>query len=617
MNVGKGRARRPDDWPSSHVRARADLSDRLDGMLGLGEASWLATHLDACPDCRTIADAYASQQLELRGLRDRTPTPPRDLWARTSAAIESESRFRDGRAHSSARRGRRSLAPTALLAAALVVAVAAGMLTSSQHPDSGGTTGSSNDVAVATGSSTNPSPSTLVGATPIPVIRNMAWVSREDGGTFSITRTNVDSVCPKASTKPCDVSTTHEDRPVNLDQNVSTVFGSRDDARLIVVNDALTAKGSTISVVPLESAAPAATPTPTATATASATVRPASIAPRLSPTPTVSPSRTPATSSPTPSAPASVSPSPTASSSPTASVAVTSPPVKGGPIEIAHDVVLVGQSAAYSVDGTWFAFTARPADGSVGPDIFVWKVGDAVAVPVTTDHRSVFGSWSGDVIVGSTVIETTTGVGDAAKVDLEPASFLLDPTSATPTALPQTGRAWRPAVDPSGPRAVYWNGTVRATDGPGYAPEAGRLVLGDWAIDSSAPSDGPLPTPLTGDQAASRHETTIAAGRMDDWDARWDASGTHVAIWIADHQNPLVGRLSLYAVDPFDGKIDLKTPLLESTLATAGYSIADGQLVWAEPDSKGSVSDKIQLLAWTDEGVGTVVSVTGPVIVFR
>jgi hypothetical protein len=494
--------------------------------------------------------------------------------------------------------------------------VAAGWVTPPHHRPGGATAGSSNDVAIATGSSTNPSPSILVGSTPIPVNRNMAYVS-ETGGTFSITRKSVDKVCPKASTATCDVNSSGEDRPVKLDQDVSTVIGSRDETRLIVVNDPASANGSTVTVIPLESAAPTPTPTPTATATATASARPASSAPGLSPTPTVSPDRSPATGSPTPSAPPSVAPTPTPSTSPTASIAVTPPPEIGGPIQIAHDVVLVGQSAAYSVDGTWFAFTARPADGSVGPDIFVWKVGDAVAVPVTTDHRSVFGSWSGDVIVGSTVIERTTGVGDAAKVDLEPASFLLDPTSDAPTALPQTGRAWRPAVDPSGPRAVYWNGTVRATDGPGYAPEAGRLVLGDWAIDSSAPSDGPRPTALTGDQAASRHETTIAAGRMDDWDARWDPSGTHVAIWIADHQNPLVGRLSLYAVDTFDGKIDLKTPLLESTIASAGYSIADGQLVWAEPDGKRSTSDKIQLLAWTDEGVGTVVSVTGPVIVIR
>jgi len=62
MSVRRVRVR-PDDWPSSHVRARADLSDRLDSALDPSEASWLASHLEACPDCRTIADAYAAQRL--------------------------------------------------------------------------------------------------------------------------------------------------------------------------------------------------------------------------------------------------------------------------------------------------------------------------------------------------------------------------------------------------------------------------------------------------------------------------------------------------------------------------------------------------------------------------
>ena len=89
-------------------------------------------------------------------------------------------------------------------------------------------------------------------------------------------------------------------------------------------------------------------------------------------------------------------------------------------------------------------------------------------------------------------------------------------------------------------------------------------------------------------------------------------------MWIADPTNPTIGTLSLYAVDSFDGKIDLKTPLLDHVAAAAGYSIADGQLVWAQPSGDGSVANgTLQLLAWTDEGVGTVQTVTGPVIVVR
>jgi hypothetical protein len=605
MNLGRGRARRPDDWPSSHVRARSDLSDRLDGALDPAEATWLASHLLACPDCRGIADAYAAQHLELRALRDSTPPPPRDLWARTAAAIEAESRFRDGRARSSGWRNPRSLAPSIVITAALVVAVAVGTLTSSWWSGRGGDARSSVVTAVGPGPSTAGPASAVAGATPIPAPRKIAYVSRDPEGTYSIKTKNVDRVCPKAATDQCDDGGATTNHPVSLNENPSTVFGSVDNKRLIVVSDPSAANSGTISVVPIPSDAPESSPP--ASATASSTPPPSTPSGGPTATPNRGPSAVPGSPKPTPTPSAD-------SGSPSPSVEVT--PQPGGAIEIAHDVVLVGQSAAYSPSGDWFAFTARPVDGSVGPDIFVWKVGDRVANPVTTDHRSVFGSWSGEALVGSTVVEITKGA--AASPGLEPMSYLLDPATEIRTDLPQTGQAWRPAVEPSGRLAVYWAGTVRATAAPGFAPDAGRLVLGDWGTGDSAPSRGPVPTALNSDQSNARHETTIAAGRVEDWDARWDGSGTHLAVWIADTQNAAVGSLSLYAVDSFNGKIDLKKPLLDRERAVAGYAISDGQLIWAEPDSTGSsTGSQIKLLAWTADGVGTIGAVTGPVIVIR
>ncbi len=614
MSIRRGRARRPDDWPSSHVRARADLSDRLDGTLDPTEASWLSDHLEACPDCRVIADAYAAQRHELRALRDRTPTPPRDLWARTAAAIESESRFRDGRTRSAGWRDRRILAPSAAITAALVVVVAVATLTSSQRSGGGDTAGS--QVAIAAAS--QPSLFSALGSNPeptrIPVTKKLAFVARASDGAFTIVTKNVDSVCPGTSTTPCDDSNATVDHPVTLDQNASTVFGSSDNSRLIVVSDPSSANSGSISVVPIGSEAPNAVPTPTQTAATASEIAPSvspSSATTSSPSTPASPRTAPPKTTPTPKA----TPTPNEVGSPLPSVEVTATP--DGPVEIANDVVLVGQSAAYSPSGNWFAFTARPVSGALGPDIFVWKVGDARAHAVSTDHRSVFGSWTTDVMVASTVVDATKGTASAASTDLQPVSYLLDPATNRVTALPQTGQAWRPAVDPTGRLAVYWAGTVRAAEA-GYAAGAGRLVLGDWGTGISAPTDAPSPTSLKGDQASIRHETTITAGRVEDWDARWDETGTHLAVWIADPGSPGVGNLSLYAVDSFDGKIDLKKPLLNKKRAIAGYSIGNGQLVWAEPAAEGTTSSgQIKLLAWTDEGVGVVSTGTGPVIVIR
>jgi len=305
-----------------------------------------------------------------------------------------------------------------------------------------------------------------------------------------------------------------------------------------------------------------------------------------------------------------VAPSSANTEPPAPSVSI-SPSAAPGTVEIARDVLVVGQSAAYSPDGDWFAFTARPADKSTGPDIYVWRVGDALAKPATSDHRSVFASWSDDAVVGSTVVQRTALSGAS---DLSVGSFVLDPVTRATAPVRGSRSMWRPAVDPTGRQAVYWSGSVRPLNS-GYAPDAGRLVLGPWSADMTS-HGGPSASART--DSAGRAETTIAAGRMDDWDARWDDEGTHLAVWIADPENPAVGRLSLYSVDAFDGRIDLKEPLLDAQLATAGFSISPGKLVWAEPAADGSAEGgRIQVLAWTDTGSGQVESLPGPVIVIR
>jgi hypothetical protein len=622
MTLGRRGAHRPDDWPSAHVRARAALSERLDGVLDPAEAGWLDEHLGQCAECRATADAYAAQRLELRALRDRPPVPPRDLWARTAAAIEAESAGRSRAAGWNPRR--LLLVPSALIATALVVAVAAGTLTSSQlTPPGGSSPGSSQRIAVASSAASRTPGDVAVGPTPIPHREDVEYLVRDAQGNFKITVKKVVEVCPEGSTQPCDTSSPVQETSVTVNQDAQAVFGDAGKQRLIVVSSPTTDDPGTISVIAIAdqgSPAPSSQPSPTPSATPTSPASP-------SPTPSVEASAPPSSiepASPPPSA------TPTVSATPTGSIEVTPP--GGSAVVIAHGVVLVGQTAAYSASGSWFAFTARPIDATTGPDIYVWRVGTTSAQKITDDGRSVFGSWVGEAVVGSSAIDET----GTATTGIRPESFLLDPATGARVPLSQTGAAWRPVVDPEGRKAVYWSGTLRTVGGPGWAPDAGRLVLGDWSVTaapasaapsgSAAPSasasvgaSGSLPaTPVASDQAVVRHETTIAAGRMDDWDARWDPTGTHLAIWIADHENPAIGRLSLYAVSAFDGTIDVKSPLLNARRAVAGFSISEGSLIWAEPSNDVAGSDgTIQLLAWTDSGVGTVQTQSGPALVIR
>jgi predicted anti-sigma-YlaC factor YlaD len=627
MTVIGGRGGRHDDWSSEHARARARAAERLDGPLDAPEAAWLDEHLASCKACATVAADYAAQRLELRTLRDRPPVPPRDLWARTAAAIEHESRFRDQRGLSGDRRRRLTWAP--VFAAALVVAVVVGTLTSSRLLFGGGPTaqpGSSGPVAEASGDA----PSSIALATPIAVGQHVQWITQDAQGNYKLRDADVREVCPNAN-DPCDAAAPVQDQHLDFTTDPQTVFGSKDGSRLIVVNGADVSQPASISVVAIQpepnpTPAPTERPKPTPTESVAATSSPsapttASAGASKTPTPSggAPSTKPPASPTPTPATgggpSASPSTEPTPPPTPTPTVAITPSPTPGGAIEIAQDVVLVGQSAAYSPSGDWFAFTARPADGSTGPDIYVWKVGKPAARALTTDHRSVFGSWLGaNTMVGSSVADAK---GDASTVR-GGVSYLLDPETGKQVPLPQTGRTWRPSVDPSGRRAVYWAGSLRrSTDAPVDLPDDGRLVIGDWATGKAASSGAPEATQLSGDQGEARHETTIAAGPLSDWDARWDASGTKLAVWIADPKQPNVGSLSLYDVDPFNGRVDLKKPLLDPQRATTGFSISDGKLVWAEPAEDGSGSGRILVFAWTDQGAGTIETLPDKVLVIR
>ncbi len=191
----------------------------------------------------------------------------------------------------------------------------------------------------------------------------------------------------------------------------------------------------------------------------------------------------------------------------------------------------VGETGAYSPDGRWFAFSARPADGTQGPDIWVWSPGDATAHPVTTDHRSVFAGWSGNDIIGSRAValpdaqgasasppvpaatlpvgsvaaspaasslagaSPSDGGAPSASADASspiiamPVSFILDPASRASIDIPGNAM-WRPVVDPTGTYAAYWQGTVRLADnGVDWVPDTGRLVVSRWSGQGILPPD--------------------------------------------------------------------------------------------------------------------------------
>ena len=621
---------------------------------------------------------------------------------------------------------------------------------------SGGWFGEVGQVAVApTVAPALASPGGSPTATALAVVaEEVHWLGAAENGTFAYNVADIRAVCQKDRQPDCAPFADENARPVTLIATPRFIFQSPiDDQAVVVGTDASGADAVLVVSLPAPDPAPlqtaSAAPDASGTPTDSPVVSPgvtdaagASSAPTPTPTPTSATSGEPvltdepvSTDTSTPTDTPILAPSEV----PAATLAATGEPVpseSGGPepspgaIAIITDVVVVGRSASYSPDGAWFAFSARPSDGSAGPDLYVWHVGDLQARALTTDHASVFASWVGGIVLGSRLspdhvdaAEPTGSIppgepGASAATDGQPAASAPVPLQATPTPpvptqpvptadasspvdgaaspdasalvgptpilewvpqsflinpwtgieLPMAAAEWQPAVAPGGLVVVAWQGTVGlGPDGITVAPLTGNLVVhpfhgpGEDAFAPASPGPSPaspglspgssapidasvlpsllasispslLPTavaslsslppssgsasPPTVASAPPLPEVlhdfpaqVVAAGPIADFDARWDDTGSWLAIWIADPLDPGLGRLSLLHFDPFTGIVERPPGAPQDVTALPGFSIGFGRLAWVSPPGQGGEGSRIQIAAWTANEVGAIESI--------
>ena len=576
------RRRRASHSAATHERARGLAAERLDGLLSVSDDAWLNEHLDGCAGCRSVAAAYEADRVALRGLRDHQPEPPRDLWARTAAALERESAGRGGASRRVATSSGRSGPALGVLSGLAVIAVVVGVtLLSSgigRGPTTAGGPGASTPAVAIV-------PTATPGPTPIVVgAGSVGWVGTSPNGALAYNTTRVNEVCPADRQPDCAPVQGDDSKQVEISIQPKSISRSPVKNQAVVVGTDSTGHDSVV-VIALPTTQPSATPAPTPTTEPSAIpIETPSESATASTVVTPSPSSSAAAATSTPTASVEASPSVSPSLAPSPTVATT--------LAIVSGVKVVGQSAAYSPDGSWFAFTARPSDGSAGPDIYVWHVGDPLARPLTADHRSVFGSWAGSQLLGS----RPDAIGDAG-AEVAPRSFLLDPATGQETAIATS--VWRPIIDPAGDRAVAWVGTVKASpDGLSSVPASGALVLRSF-------------DPTAGPDATAEAPQIVAEGPVAEYDVRWDETGKWLAVWVADASDPTIGQLSLVHLDPATGKLDRPHGAPQDVTALPGFSIANGRLAWATPPGQGGEGSRVQIVAWTNDTVGAVES--GPV----
>ncbi len=578
--------RRPDHWSSPHERARIRAAERLAGPLDPAESTWLDDHLADCPACAAIAASYEQDRLTLRALRTANPQPPRDLWARTAAAIEAES-IASGRTQRHAGAAPRRRLPLGALSGIAVIvlvigvsALSGGLLGISgpvEHGTLGGedASGSPDLIAAQPPSAPPPSPFAVSAG-------DVAYVRGGSQGSFYRSAT-IREVCPAGGAAECAPMEEPTPKKLALQSAPRTIISSPTKGRAVAVGRD-TAGGDQIVVVdlPADSAA-AATSSPSSAVAATPSPSVDASAPASGgPSPSVDTSGEPNTStSPT----VMVSPSTT----PPASPPVSPTPTIAAGLAIASGLTVVGDSAAFSPDGGWFAFTARPMRGG-GPDVYVWRVGDSSARPLTRDGATVFASWAGDRVVASRPAASVVD-GQATAT-----SVMLEPSSGSVTA--QVGPGWRPIVDPARRRAVVWVGSIAPDgDATGWVPSAGRLELRSW--------------PIVDGQAPVADTQVVYDGDLADFDVRWDESGAWFGLWVADDPGSQVGRLSLFHVDPATGALSRPKDAHKSESAMAGFSIGEGRLAWATPAGKDGEGSRIQVVAWRADSVGGVETVPG------
>lgn len=564
--------RRHHDDETSHDRARALTSTEMLEPLDATEATWLAGHLESCAECQLDRDAFLADRALLRGLRAHTPEPPRDLWARTSAAIERESQARRGRGP--ARTARARGLPFGAAAGALIVMVVIGASLIPAIPPPSSTPGNS---ALGRVSSEPQATTFEVTAGPVAYLRSGA------DGSWEFVSADVDGVCPRTRPSCRPLAEDDPGRPVSLAGTLIGVTISPNDDQLVVEARGTGPGPYKIYVVPVPTASPAVTPPPTPAATAGTS------------------SGEPPTTVPATPKPTDPTPSPTA-------VAV---------LEIASGVKVVGE-AAYSADGRWLAFSARPSDGSTGPDLYFWTVGQPTAVAVTNDHRTYFSAWLDTQVLASRVGEPVrpaasddpTAVPQPAEV--HPSSFLLDPATLTETAI---GRSdlWLPVVDPSGRRAAFWSGTLVPTaDGLDWQLGTGKVVLSDWSAGPApAATHGPAMPEPTAAPALGPTGTavTVVSDHAAAFKAKFDPSGTRLAVWVGEELDADVGRLHLVVLDPTTGAIAAGPEPLAGTPALRKFSIGIGRLAWVTPSGQDGQDSTVQVLGWSSTDFGEIRSI--------
>ena len=268
--------------PMTHERAERLAAVRLDQPLPPIDEAALEEHLAGCPACRALAAAYEADRVALRALPPIEP--PRDLWARTSAALEREHARHPGGPNRLPRRW----GPVAILSGGVALVLVIAIVGPSLFAGSGTPPGG---IAQASGNP-QPVPSFGPAVTPMTVASSeVTWVVTKASGGLSLVTADVNKVCPTGAEPDCPPLAGVARSLASLPTVPSSLVLSPSNASQAVAIGPTPDKSGTTLFVMAVPAAPAASPESTS---------PPSVAPTSSPAQGPPASASPSGSSATP-----------------------------------------------------------------------------------------------------------------------------------------------------------------------------------------------------------------------------------------------------------------------------------------------------------------------------
>jgi hypothetical protein len=593
---------------TDHARYRELISARLDFTLTEPETAELVRHLAECGRCRAAEHSYRSQRQQLRSWR--TPSPPRDMWARTSAALDREIARQAG--YSSPDRQRRHvLAGGAAVASVAALGLSIGLVGTQLRPAALPQT---------------PSETAQVNVRPTPYAvppEALAFLGSSAQG-LTVYRTRVDRVCPAAAIDcidydanvPALVALPRDMQPSNLALSpnggrlaIEGRDGSGDVIAVAVmpadvlsqpipmdapVMAAATASAPPASPTPVAPAPTADTPRQTSQPVASASISADATpkeepSPQVSSKPTIEPTVEPGESVP-PSMAATLAPMETAEPSTEPPPEPTIEPAESAPAS-AEATVMPAEATTVPLEAT--AGPAGTPASSGAPSAEPTAEPSTVSAAATPDaaHHGLPSPVAGEEVLA--ILEEVRTVG-------APAAWSADGSALAFSAMP-TDRS-------HGPDIYVWRaGDERArlltTDHQSYfASWAGsRVVVSRVASPDSGATEGeagPEVTTVVIDPLTGEERTAVGGEGL--WLPAINPLGTSLVVWHGSLEwggndvAPLAG--ALYSgewshMDPFttgrpgDGTAELLLEPIEPDRDPVARPVHDWQIRWS-PDGQ-------------------------------